>query len=92
VPEDVAALIDAMTADETAVTLVNLSPTRSREIVIQGGGYGEHPHRTAAFDGKTQTVNASAFTLKLAPGAGTRVVLAMDRYVNPPTLKFPWDR
>jgi hypothetical protein len=92
VPEDVAALIDAMTADETAVTLVNLSPTRSREIVIQGGGYGEHTIRTAAFDGKTQTVNASAFTLKLAPGAGTRVVLAMDRYVNPPTLKFPWDR
>lgn len=92
VPEDVAALIDQMTADETAVTLVNLSPTQSREIVIQGGGYGEHRIKTATVDGKTQPVNASAFTLKLAPGAGTRVVLAMDRYVNPPTLKFPWDR
>jgi hypothetical protein len=92
VPEDVAALIDSMTADETAVTLVNLSPTQSREIVIQGGGYGEHRIKTATVDGKTQPVNASAFTLKLAPGAGTRVVLAMDRYVNQPTLKFPWDR
>jgi hypothetical protein len=92
VPEDVAALIDSMTADETAVTLVNLSPTQSRSIVIQGGGYGEHRIRSAAFDGKTQPVDASAFTIKLAPGAGTRVVLAMDRYVNPPTLKFPWDR
>ncbi|NBW10376.1 MAG: hypothetical protein EBR82_20335 [Caulobacteraceae bacterium] len=92
VPEDVAALIDSMTADETAVTLVNLSPTQSREIVIQGGGYGEHRIKSATFDGKTQTVDASTFTLKLAPGAGTRVVLAMDRYVNQPTLKFPWDR
>jgi hypothetical protein len=92
VPEDVAALIDSMTADETAVTLVNLSPTQSREIVIQGGGYGEHRITSATFDGKTQPVNASVFTLKLAPGAGTRVVLAMDRYVNQPTLKFPWDR
>jgi len=92
VPEDVAALIDQMTADETAVTLVNLSPTQSREIVIQGGGYGEHRIKTATFDGKAQAVNAPTFTLKLAPGAGTRVVLAMDRYVNQPTLKFPWDR
>ncbi|QTC92305.1 hypothetical protein [Brevundimonas goettingensis] len=92
VPEDVAALIDSMTADETAVTLVNLSPTQSREVIIQGGGYGEHTIKTATFDGKTQAVNASAFTLKLAPGAGTRVVLAMDRYVNQPTLNFPWDR
>ncbi len=92
VPEDVAALIDTMTADETAVTLVNLSPTQSREVIIQGGGYGEHRIKSVAFDGKTQAVNASTFTLKLAPGAGTRVVLDMDRYVNPPTLKFPWDR
>jgi hypothetical protein len=92
VPEDVAALIDAMTADETAVTLVNLSPTQSRSVTIQGGGYGEHRIKSAAIDGKTEAVNASAFTIKLAPGAGARVVLAMDRYVNPPTLKFPWDR
>jgi len=92
VPEDVAALIDSMTADETAVTLVNLSPTQSRAVTIQGGGYGEHQIRSAAFDGKTEAVNASAFTIRLAPGAGARVVLAMDRYVNPPTLKFPWDR
>ncbi|HEX8470319.1 MAG TPA: hypothetical protein VF633_04340 [Brevundimonas sp.] len=92
VPEDVSALIDRMTADETAVTLVNLSPTQTRSVTIQGGGYGEHQIKTAAYDGATQPVNASAFTLKLAPGAGARVLLTMDRYVNQPTLKFPWDR
>ena len=92
VPEDVSALIDRMTADETAVTLVNLSPTRSRSVTIQGGGYGEHQIKSAASDGKVKPVDASAFTIKLAPGAGARVVLTMARYVNQPTLKFPWDR
>ena len=40
-PQDVAALVDGLKADETSVTLVNLSPTRSRTVVIQAGGYGD---------------------------------------------------
>ena len=92
VPEDVCALVDRMTADETAVTLVNLSLTEPRSVTVQGGGYGEHQIRTAAVDGAPRPVNASAFTVRLEPGAGARLVLAMDRYVNPPTLAFPWDR
>ena len=81
-----------MTATETAVTLVNLSPTQSRGITLQGGGYGEHQIRRAAIGDDTHEVDASAFTLRLAPGSGARIVLTMDRYVNQPTLKFPWDR
>jgi hypothetical protein len=37
-------------------------------------------------------VNADSFTVRLEPGSGARLVLAMDRYVNPPTLTFPWER
>ena len=92
VPQDVGALIDRMTADETAVTLVNVSPTQTRTVTIQGGGYGEHQIKSVAIDGKLTPVDASAFTLKLAPGSGARLVLAMDRFVNQPTLRFPWDR
>ncbi len=92
VPEDVAALVDTMTADSTAVTLVNLSAVEPRTITIQGGGYGEHQIRSVTLDGKASPVNASAFTLTLAPGSGARLVLAMDRYVNQPTLAFPWER
>lgn len=92
VPEDVSALVDRMTDDETAVTLVNLSQTRSRAVTIQGGGYGEHRIRTLTTDGKSQSVEAATVTVTLAPGAGARLVLAMDRFVNQPTLKFPWDR
>ncbi len=92
VPEDVCALVDRMTADETDVTLVNLSPTEARTVTLQGGGYGEHQIRTVAMGGPPRPVGASSFTVRLEPGAGARLVLSMERYVNPPTLAFPWDR
>ncbi|MFJ6023493.1 hypothetical protein ACIQC9_02680 [Brevundimonas sp. NPDC092305] len=92
VPEDVAALVDSMTADETAVTLINLSPTQPRTVVVQGGGYGEHRIRSVAIGDTRHPVDGDHFTLRLEPGAGARLVLAMDRYVNQPSLAFPWDR
>ena len=30
------------------------------------------------------------FTVRLAPGAGTRLTLTMRRYTNQPTFAFPW--
>ena len=91
-PPDTAALIDRMTATETGVTLVNLSQTEARTVVIQGGGYGEHRIRDVQIGDSRRAVNGSDFTLRLAPGAGARLVLTMERYVNAPTLKFPWRR
>jgi hypothetical protein len=38
------------------------------------------------------TVDAPYFTIRLAPGAGDRIVLGMKRYVHQPTFAFPWDR
>ena len=92
VPEDVAALVDRMTDDETAVTLVNLNVTEARTVTVQGGGYGEHRIRSVTIGDARQAVDAATVTVTLAPGSGARLVLAMDRYVNPPTLRFPWDR
>jgi len=37
-------------------------------------------------------VDDSSFTVRLEPGCGARLVLKMQRYTNPPTLTFPWDR
>jgi hypothetical protein len=91
-PEDVGALVDRMTADETGVTLVNLSPTQPRTLVVQGGGYGEHRIREIRSGEVRTPVGGSTFTVRLAPGAGMRLVLAMDRYANAPTLAFPWNR
>jgi len=92
IPLDVAGLVESMTADEATVTLVNLNLVEPRELVIQGGGYGEHQVLSCSLDGATTAVGASAFTVRLAPGAGARLVLKMKRYANIPTLHFPWDR
>jgi hypothetical protein len=92
VPEDVAALVSAMANDRTAVTLVNVSPTDRRTVVVQGGGYGEHQIVSADVNGRTTPIDARDFTLQLAPGAGATLTLTLTRYANQPTAKFPWDR
>ncbi|TAK24563.1 MAG: hypothetical protein EPO26_04910 [Chloroflexota bacterium] len=36
------------------------------------------------------SVDHSHFTVRLAPGAGTRLTIALRRYANQPTFAFPW--
>jgi len=92
IPEDVAALIHSMTDDSVEVTLVNLNPSKARQVTVQGGAYGEHQVLSVS-DGKwKQPVNDRSFTLRLAPGAGARINVAMKRFANKPTLDPPWGR
>ena len=90
IPEDVAALVDTLTADEVSVTLVNVNQVEERTVIIQGGAYGEHRLSTAEATGATHEIDDSTFAVRLAPGSGARLVLKTDRYVNQPTLDFPW--
>jgi hypothetical protein len=91
-PEDVAALVDGMTADTTTVTLVNVSQVEARTVTVQAGAYGEHQFLSVS-DGKGETpVDAPTFTVRLAPGCGTRLTVRMRRFANPPRLTFPWSR
>ena len=92
VPADVGALVSELRDDRTVVTLVNVSPTTPRTVVVQGGGYGEHQILSADVNGRITAINARDFTVQLAPGAGAKLTLAMKRYANPPAAKFPWDR
>lgn len=89
-PEDVAALVEKMTADEVVVTLVNVSQVRERRVVVQGGAYAEHQIVSVAADGLDVAVDHSHFTVHLAPGAGSRLAIKMRRYANQPTFAFPW--
>ena len=92
VPEDVAALISAIGDRETVLTLVNTSKVDSRTVIVQAGGYAEHQFESVAVNGRTEPLNARDFTVRLAPGAGATLTLAMRRYVNAPTVSFPWTR
>jgi hypothetical protein len=91
-PEDVAALVEKMTADSVTVTLVNLNQLDGREVLVQAGGYGEHRFGAVEQEGRKVAVNGTTFRLRLEPGAGARLTIGMQRYANQPTLAFPWNR
>ena len=92
VPEDVAALVSALGDTRTVVTLVNLNPSTARTVVVQAGAYAEHEIESVTVNGRTAPVNGRDVTLQLAPGSGATLTLTMRRYVNQPTVAFPWDR
>ncbi len=93
IPEDVAALVEGLSDEAVTVTLVNLNPVEPRTVVVQGGGYAEHHITSVAPDGGGSVeIGRSAFSVRLAPGCGTRMEIKTRRYANQPTLTFPWDR
>ena len=97
-PPDVGALVGAMSDTQVTVTLVNLSAEHERRLVVQGGGYGEHQLRSVTLGDQATPVDTqygqtqTAFDVRLAPGCGAQLQIAMKRYANQPTLAFPWDQ
>ncbi|MFO0819093.1 MAG: hypothetical protein U1A77_14200 [Pirellulales bacterium] len=89
-PEDVAALVDELTADRVSVTLVNINQLDARDVILQAGAYGEHRWESVAWAGQSQPLDGSHFSVRLAPGAGARLTLRLRRYANPPRMAFPW--
>ena len=90
VPPDVAALVSELSDTQTIVTLVNLNPSRSRTVIVQGGAYGEHQLVSVTSGGKTTPIGSPLLTVRLEPGCGQRLVLTMRRYANAPTVMHPW--
>ena len=48
-PPEVAALVDELDAGGVGIQLVNLSPTASRRLIVQGGAFGEHRFKGVKF-------------------------------------------
>ncbi|MBC2665344.1 hypothetical protein H7F51_07415 [Novosphingobium flavum] len=91
VPDDVAALVHSLGDRQTEVTLINLGPS-SREVIVQGGAYAEHRIDSVRIGSEQRAVGGRHFPVRLEPGCGARLTLAMTRYANRPTLAFPWNR
>jgi hypothetical protein len=92
VPPDVAALVSELSDRQTVVTLVNLSKTEARTVMVQGGAYGEHQLDSATIGDKTVKVGGPLLTVQLDPGCGRELVLHMTRYASRPTVLHPWHR
>ncbi|HEV2124750.1 MAG TPA: hypothetical protein VGW38_18540, partial [Chloroflexota bacterium] len=93
-PEHVAALVERMTEDEVTLQLVNLDPVEAKTVIVQGGGYAEHQITHVQTEGQdapaAAEVNHTHFAVQLAPGAGARLKIGMQRYANQPTFAMPW--
>lgn len=85
-------MVDSIEDAAVTVTLVNLSLTAERTLIVQTGAYAEHTVTEVTIGDKRWTVNAPWFTVRLAHGAGARLRIAMKRYANQPALGFPWER
>ncbi len=92
VPEDVAALVSSLSDTSTTVTLINLSSSRARTVIVQGGAYGEHQLVGVTREGGTTPIDSPLITVRLDPGCGQTLVFSMRRYANVPTVRHPWDR
>lgn len=92
VPEDVAALIEKLSADGLTLMLVNTNQVEPRTVVIQAGAYAEHQITEVAVNEARHPVDGSSFTVRLEPGCGCRLAIRTKRYANQPTLAFPWER
>tara|TARA_Y100000758_G_scaffold91879_1_gene63063 strand:+ start:1096 stop:2940 length:1845 start_codon:yes stop_codon:yes gene_type:complete len=92
IPEGVAALVEKMDHASVTLSLVNTDQLNARTVVIQAGGYAEHQFTGLTRGDDTVDLDSDTLSVRLAPGAGGRLVLAMKRYTNPPTMRFPWDR
>ncbi|MCS7023560.1 MAG: hypothetical protein NZV14_02080 [Bryobacteraceae bacterium] len=91
-PEDVAALVEKLSAGAATLTLVNLDATEARTVVVQAGGYGEHRFDSVSWNGKSRQMEGPTLWVRLEPGAGSRLEFQMTRYVHQPSLAYPWDR
>lgn len=90
-PDDVAALVEKLSADATVLTLVNVNQSEPRELIVQGGAYGEHQLLGVEADGNKLSIDQSSIRVRLAPGAGAKLTINVKRYANAPTIWAPWD-
>ena len=73
--QDVAALVEKIERDSVTLTLVNVSPTASRRLIVQMGAYGEHQASSVRVGDRNIKVDESHFDVQLAPGAGETLVI-----------------
>ena len=99
-PPDVGALVETIQQNLVKIRLVNLSPTKRREMTIQAGAYGEHLFQDVTVrqldNGElktvTHSVHRSTLELDLLPGTEITLEFSLARFVNKPSYRLPWDQ
>jgi hypothetical protein len=91
-PEDVAALVESLTATAVDLTLVNTSKTTERTAIIQAGAFGEHQFISAEERGGIAiAVNGNHVQVKLPAGSSISLSLHVQRFANEASYQQPLD-
>ena len=90
-PEDVAALVQKIDKDSATVQLVNLHPTKTREVWVQGGSFGEHVLTGVSHQGRDIPLTEELLRVRLKPGAMGAFRLGMKRFDRAPSYRMPFD-
>lgn len=94
-PEDVAAMVDQLSASKMRVLVSNLNTSKSRVLTLQAGTFGENRFDTVTIVGEdgssvTHDVKSKWLTVELAAGSGAALQFTYSRYVNQPTYETPY--
>ena len=76
-PNDVAACVDKLEADRTGIQLVNLSPTKTRHVIVQAGAFGEHQFTELRVQQRVQPIESPAGWMR-DKGIQREKVIAVD--------------
>jgi hypothetical protein len=93
-PPDVGALVTALAAASTTVTLVNTSPLRERRLILQAGAFGEHEFTEVSEVGVDPVVapirvNGTYLGIVLPPGRAIELRLGQRRHCRQPSYEQP---
>ncbi|MBQ4322096.1 MAG: hypothetical protein IJC35_07635 [Oscillospiraceae bacterium] len=88
-PHGVGALVSNIQKDSVTVTLHNLN-TEDKEIVIQGGCFGEHTFTSVSVDGAAPVPAEGKYVrVRIPAESGAELVLGMKRFSAKPSYRMP---
>ena len=89
-PADVAALVTGLGARSVELTLVNLSPSRMRQVIVGAGSFGEHCFDSVRSGENSLDVDGTYFQVDLEPACQIELSVQMRRYSQQPSFRMPW--
>lgn len=91
-PQSTAALVERIDGSCVTVTLVNLSETENKTMLLQAGSFGEHRFSSLGRAiGEKQRIHAQLIAVELSPRSGVTMELGLRCHCAMPSMSLPWD-
>jgi hypothetical protein len=87
-------LVHGIQKGGVTLTLVNMHPTATKRVILQGGMFGEHHiqrvKQVIKYPYQFDTVDHKFFQAEIAPGSVVQLEIEMKRFQHAPSYAFPW--